>query len=236
VAKSRSPKILHLDIETRPALAYVWRGYKENIGPDQIKEPDGIICWAAKWHGQKGMKFAGMWTDKDYLKKLKALLIQADAVVTYNGDKFDLPKIRGQLLRYRLGPLPKLTSIDLYKYVRRLGLFSARLIYICEMLGIGTKIKHHGFRLWTEVLEGKASAQNKMRRYNKQDVKLLEELYEILLPYLDKHPRLKSGVGCSRCDSLHVTSRGYYYTATQRVARTECQSCGKWDTGKRSKT
>ncbi len=231
----RKPKILHLDVETRPTLAYVWRGYKENINPEQVKEHDGIICWAAKWHGQKGMKFSATWEDKDYLKKLKKLLVEADAVVTYNGDRFDLPKIRGQLLRYRLGPLPKLTSIDIYKYVRKLGLFSGRLAYICQILDLGTKIKHHGFKLWIEVLEKKPSAQRLMKRYNKQDVKLLEEAYEILRPYLDKHPRLHHRDGCKNCGSKHVTKRGYYHTDSYVVERLECQSCGKWDSGKRTK-
>ena len=42
-------KILVLDIETRPALVYAWKGFKENIGVDQIVEPDGILCVGAKW-------------------------------------------------------------------------------------------------------------------------------------------------------------------------------------------
>jgi len=228
------PKILHLDVETRPALAYVWRGYKENIGPEQVKEPDGIICWAAKWDGQKGMKFSATWEDKDFLKKLRQMLIQADAVVTYNGDKFDLPKIRGMLLRHGLGPLPRLTSIDLYKTTRRLGFFSARLAYICWMLSLGAKIKHHGFRLWVEVLEGKAAAQRLMKRYNKKDVTLLEELYHKIRAHIPNHPRLRPGAECRKCGSKHVTKRGYYYTKTTKVERLECQSCGDWDTGKRT--
>ena len=235
MANPRKPRILHLDVETRPALAYVWRGYKENIAPEQIKEADGMICWSAKWHGQRGQKFAAYWDDPDWLKKLWHLLEKADAVVTYNGDKFDLPKIRGMLIRHKLPPLPPLTSIDLYKFTRKLGYFSARLAYICWVLGIGSKIKHHGFKLWPEVLDGKESSRRLMKRYNKQDVRLLEEAYVILRPYLDKHPHLGDKGSCSVCGSMKLHSRGFRYTKTLKIERLQCQACGKWDDGKRTK-
>ena len=229
------PRILHLDVETRPALAYVWRGYKETINPEQVKEPDGIICWAAKWHGQKGMKFGASWEDPNWLKKLWQLLEKADIVVSYNGDKFDLPKIRGMLVRHKLPPLPPLTSVDLYRFTRKLGYFSARLAYICWLLGIGSKVKHHGFKLWTEVLAGDAAACRLMKRYNKQDVKLLEEAYGILKPYLDKHPPLYGKGQCSTCGSTHLQSRGSRKTKTLVIERLQCQTCGHWDSGKRTK-
>ena len=228
MAKASAPKILHLDIETRPALAYVWRGGKQVVTPEQIKEADGIICWSAKWHGKRGMKFGAYWEDPKYLSKLWDLLVKADAVVTYNGDGFDLPKIKGQLIRFGLPPLPPLTSIDLYKFTRKLGYFSAKLMYLCWLLGIGSKIKHHGFKLWPEVLDGVAASRRIMKRYNKKDVTLLEELYVKLRPYLDKHPHLVGGLACSNCGSTHLQKRGTRLTRTMEIDRLECQSCGAW--------
>lgn len=229
------PRILHLDVETRPALAYVWRGYKENISPEQVKEADGMICWAAKWDGKRGMKFAAYWDDPEWLKKLYKLLLQADAVVTYNGDKFDFAKIKGMLVRHKLPPLPPILSIDLYKTTRKLGFFSARLAYICWVLGIGSKIKHHGFKLWPEVLEGKTSSRRLMKRYNKQDVILLEEAYQILKRYIDKHPHLGPKGTCSTCGGTHFQSRGTRQTKVYIIERLQCQDCGHWDSGKRTK-
>lgn len=235
MAKSSGPRILHLDVETRPTLAYVWRSRKENINPEQVKEAEGIICWSAKWHGQKAMKFGAYWDDPKFLKKLWDLLVKADAVVTYNGDGFDLPKIRGMLLRHRLPPLPPVTSIDLYRTTRKMGFFSARLAYICWLLGIGAKVKHHGFKLWSEVLDGKESSRRLMKRYNKQDVKLLEEAYNIIKPHIIKHPRLFGKSACGTCGSTHLQSRGHRHTLAFSIERLQCQTCGKWEDGKRTK-
>lgn len=231
----KQPKILHLDVETKPATALVWRGYKENISPEQVLKPDGIICWAAKWHGQKTMKFGAKWKDKNFLKKLRDLIEQADMVVTYNGDKFDLPKINGALVRARLPPLPPTTSVDLYRAVRRLGFFSGKLAFVAPLLGLGSKIKHHGFSLWKEVMEGNPTSQRLMERYNKQDVKLLEELYTTLRPYLVKHPHVWGGHACSKCGSTHVQKRGHRITKVYQIERLQCQTCGGWDDGRKTK-
>ena len=45
-------KILILDIETAPKVALVWRFFKENISPKQVKEHGHIMSFAAKWLGQ----------------------------------------------------------------------------------------------------------------------------------------------------------------------------------------
>jgi uncharacterized protein YprB with RNaseH-like and TPR domain len=114
------PKILILDIETRPAVAYVWRLFKENVGIGQVLEAGGVICFSAKWFGEKGFQFYADWTvgHEEMIRAAHRLLSEADAVVTYNGDKFDLPKLRGEFLLANLLPPPPLTSIDIYKTVR----------------------------------------------------------------------------------------------------------------------
>ena len=98
------PKILTLDIETRPALAYVWRMYDENISPAQLVDPGGMICFGAQWLGERKVQFYSDWEHghKGMVKAAHKLLNEADAVVTYNGDKFDIPKMNGEFLLYIL--------------------------------------------------------------------------------------------------------------------------------------
>lgn len=98
--KKIDSKILILDIETKPAVAYVWRTFKENVGYEQVLDPGGMICFAAKWAGEKEVFFSSDWTESrgEMLRKAHALLSEADAVVTYNGDKFDLPKLVGEFV------------------------------------------------------------------------------------------------------------------------------------------
>ena len=51
-------KILTIDIETRPSLAYVWGLWDQNVGLNQVEEFGTVISWAAKWHGEKKVYFA----------------------------------------------------------------------------------------------------------------------------------------------------------------------------------
>lgn len=233
-----APKILLLDIETAPATAYVWRLFDENIGLEQLIKPSRMLCWAAKWYG-------GSWHIADerrsrirMLKALHVLLSEADAVVTYNGDRFDLPKINGEFLSAGLNPVPKVPSIDLYKTVKQLGYQSNKLLFVAKYLGIGEKVATEGFKLWADVMAGKSKAWAKMLRYNKHDVTLLERLYTKVRPYIKTHPALhvrRDGEMCRVCGSKKMQYRGTRRTLSFSIERLQCQSCGSWCDGFRRK-
>lgn len=233
-----SSKILILDVETKPTLAYVWQAFKVNIAPNQIKENGGLLCFAAKWYGKDTTLFFSEWEHgrKVMLQALHLLLSEADAVVGYNSDKFDLAKINGEFLVENMKPLPPLTSIDLLKTVRKMGFIMNRLAYVGPLLNLGEKLKHEGFELWTGVMNGNAKAQKKMKKYNIQDVALTEKLYTKLRPYIKNHPHLGTEKHeCGACGSNHVQSRGYRRTKAFKIQRIQCQSCGAWGDGARTK-
>jgi RNase_H superfamily len=236
----KKPKILLLDIETAPAEVYVFALRDQNIGIDQIKTPVRILCWSAKWHKEKGIEFDAEWKHGDnsvMLIHLHAMLSEADAVITYNGDGFDLPKINGEFLQYGLPPAPPIPSIDLYKTTKKMGYISAKLAWVAPHLGIGEKVKNAGIKLWKDVLDGDERAQAKMESYNKQDTRLLGALYERLKPYIKNHPYLGTPkrTQCSKCGSSHLQSRGERRTKAFIVKRFQCQACGGWDDGPKTK-
>jgi hypothetical protein len=233
-------KILLLDIETRPAQAYVWRAYGEqNIGVEQIIDSGGIICVGAKWLGEKETYLYSDWEHGhvEMLIALHEMLSFADAVVTYNGDKFDLPKLQGEFLLNGLGPTPPCTSIDCIKAVRKFGFFMNRLAFIGPLLSQGSKVETGGFSLWTKVMAGDDKAQKKMAKYCKQDVDLLEKLYLKIRPFIRNHPHMgKVGANeCGACGSHDVQSRGTRRTRAFKIQRLHCQSCGSWQDGTRKK-
>lgn len=231
-------KILSLDIETKPAVVYTFHAYDVNISPDQVIDPGGVLCFAAKWVGQKGIFFASEWTDsrEDMLGLLFDLLSEADAVITYNGNRFDLPKIQGEFVLLGMKPPAPVTSIDVLKAVKKLGFMINKLAFIGPLLNLGSKLKHEGFSLWRSVLEGDPKAQKRMERYNIQDVHLLEKLYSRIKPYIVDHPHLGNEKGlCGSCGSDHVHQRGWRRTKYFKTQRLQCQSCGSWSTGKRVK-
>lgn len=233
-------KILVLDIETKPAQAYVWRAYGEqNIGVEQIIDPGSIICVGAKWLGDNQTHLFSDWEHghEAMLKEIWIMMNEADAVLTYNGDKFDLPKLQGEFLLHGFGPTPPLTSIDVVKAVRKFGFFVNRLAFIGPFLGVGAKVKHEGFDLWVKVMQGDVRAQRKMAKYCKQDVRLLEKLYLKVRPFIKNHPHLRANAQhvCGACGSRHIQKRGFTYTKMYKVQRLQCTSCGSWQQGKREK-
>lgn len=231
-------KLLYIDIEWAPAKAYVWKMWDENISPDQLIDEGGLLCFCAHWHGSKKFIFFSDWDDGQQVMAEAALqlLNEADAVVTYNGDKYDLPKLRGSIVLAGLTPPAPPTSIDLIKTVKKLGFVMNRLAYIGPLLKAGGKMKHEGFALWRKVLEGDTKAQNRMTKYCIQDVKVLVKLYERIKPFITNHPHLGDNKGaCGSCGSNHVHSRGYRRTKFFKVNRLQCQDCGSWSLGARVK-
>lgn len=228
-----TPKILLLDIETAPAKVYVWGLWNQNIGLNQIIEPGRIISWGAKWLGKKEMMYHDDWDGPEPMfRAIHRLLCEADAVVTYNGDGFDLPRLRGAFVEHNLGPVPPVTSIDLLKTVRGLGAQSNKLAFIAPHLRIGEKVKTGGFELWSAYLDGYEDARDRMRVYNFRDVQLLGKLYNALRPYIKNHPRLypkQDRPACKVCSSTHIQFRGDYSSGEILYDRFQCQRCKSWD-------
>lgn len=235
---SDEPRILFLDIETAPAVVYSWSLFDVTVGIDQIISPGGTICFGAMWKGERKVHFWSDWQHghEEMVKAAHRLFSEADAVVTYNGDKFDLPKLQGEFITANLPPPPPATSIDVYKAVKKLGLLSNKLAFVGPLLTGDDKIKHEGFRLWSKVMDGDATAQKKMQRYCAQDVKLLEQVYDRVRPYIRNHPTLgfRSAAACGVCGSTRTQRRGVRRTKASFIERIQCCDCGAWSDGRRS--
>ena len=231
-----APKVLLLDIETAPAIAYVWGLHDQNIGIEQIIEPSRILCWSAKWFGEKQIVFCDeRGGTKKMLRTMQQMMGEADAIISYNGDHFDLQKLNGEFVLHRIPPAPPVTSIDLFKTVRGLGYISGKLAFVGPFLKIGEKVKHEGFSLWSACLKGDKQAWARMKSYNMQDTELLEGLYGLLKPYIRNHPYLGEGGICPACQSDRAQARGFRRTRGFRIHRLQCLGCGSWYDGKRVK-
>lgn len=231
-------KILCLDIEWSPAKAYIFDPWNVHITPDHIIDDGGLLCFCAHWLGSKEFMFFSEWEHGHNHMAAQALdlLEDADAVITYNGDRYDLPKLRGAMVLAGLSPPPPPTSIDLIKWVKKFGFLMNRLAYIGPLLNIGKKIKHEGFNLWRLVDEGDEKAQKRMQRYCTQDVKLLVTLYKRILPFIFDHPHLGDDKeACGACGSDHTQHRGFRRTKFYKIQRLQCQDCGSWSIGVRKK-
>lgn len=230
-------KILLIDIETAPNIAYVWGLYNQNISLSQMIEASFVMCWAAKWLGDDKMYFGSTrHGTKNMLKKVYKLLDEADAVVHYNGTKFDVPTLNKEFLMYGWPPPSSYQQIDLLKTARRQFKFpSNKLDYVAKALKVGGKTEHAGFKLWVECLQHNQEAWEKMEEYNKNDVVLLEKVYYKLLPWIKGHPNVglyNDSISCPHCGSESLIKRGMYYTSTMKYQRYQCKDCGTWSRAK----
>jgi DNA polymerase elongation subunit (family B) len=227
-------RILALDIETRPNLAYVWGLWEQNINLEALVEHQQMICWVAKWVGKRGTEFRSIHHDGQpaMIRRAWEKLDEADVVVHYNGRRFDIPHLNREFLRFDLTPPSPYKQVDLLQTAKREFKFASnKLAHVSKQLGLEGKVQHEGYGLWLKCMAGDENAWKTMRKYNVRDVVLLEELYLKLRPWVRSHPSYAAYVGkdvCPACGSEHLQSRGYAFTQVSKYQRLQCVDCGKW--------
>ncbi len=230
-------KILLLDIESSPNVAHVWGIWQQNVGINQLMESSYVLCWAAKWLGEDEIMFDSVHVSKPkkMLKRIHDLISEADAVIHYNGTKFDMPTLNKEFLLHEMNPPAPYKQIDLLRQVRSQFRFpSNKLDYVAQRLGLGSKTAHEGHELWVKCMNKDKDAWFRMEEYNKQDVILLEKLYHRLLPWIKNHPNHNhhaDGQVCPSCGGTHLQKRGISVTTTSTYQRYQCRACGSWSQG-----
>lgn len=234
-----TPAIAFLDIETVPGTAHVWSLRDEYIPTERLIEPSRVCAVGWLFSNNGVCEYVDVWPCRNEKKRLAMLeqvhdaIVEADAVVTFNGEKFDIPKLQGEMLLAGFPPLPPVAHIDVYKTTRQMGLMSSRLDYVARELGLGGKIRAP-FSMWDEYKAGIEAARHAMRRYNLRDVRLLRAVYERVRPFIKDHQYIGERTGlCPACGSNKLQHRGWRRTRVFRHERLHCQSCGHWTTGKR---
>ncbi len=233
VARAR---ILTLDIETKPGLSRHFGMFNQNFSLAQVVEPVQLLSFAGKWLGEQTVHHHSEWEDgfDGMVQAAHAMLSQADIVVWYNGDGFDMKHLNWEFARLNM-PRPKpYKTIDLLKVVRReFRPMSKKLDFVASQLGLGSKVHHDGFGLWMRVIDGDVKARALFTRYCIQDVRLTEKLYLRLLPWLPSGVNLPliagNDSGCPVCGSPKLKSEGdSTFTALTEYALYSCRGCGAW--------
>lgn len=243
------PRVLIIDIETAPNVAHTWGLWKQTVALNQLVAPGYVLCFAAKWAGEKKVTFGrvkhnattGLPTPESrraMLDTLHALLDEADIVVHYNGVAFDIPRINAEFMEFGYKPPSPYKQVDLMVAIKKRAVFAShKLAYIADRLGIGSKVKHEGHGLWRAVMRDDARAWGRMKRYNEGDVRLTERLYNRILPWIPSHPNRGLYVNhdkpvCASCGSTRLQSRGLARTSVSVYPRYWCASCGAWGRGR----
>lgn len=240
---------LYIDIENTPHTVHRWGMFDSNpVYPAQLLQPSRLLCFAASWEGSKTTQFYSSMlynpdspmTHQAMVDKAHTLLSQADVVVQYNGRRHDLPLLNREFALYGMHPPAPYISVDLYSVVKRRFKFPfGKLDYVCQELGVGSKVKHEGHELWIKCMAGDPKAWKKMSRYNRGDVQLLKDLDEYLKAWGlgAVNVRLTDDDGneekCPTCGSNSLVREGYALTTQGKYQRFHCRECGSWSRSSR---
>jgi DNA polymerase elongation subunit (family B) len=232
---SHTPKVLTLDIETSPALAYVWQLFDVTVSVSQIVEPSRVLCYAGKWLGDKRTTCVSEFHDgkKVMVQTMWDMLNEADIVVGYNHVRFDIPHMNREFMLAGLVPPSPVQHIDLLMVMRRnFKMMSNKLGYVTEAVRLDTKLDTGGQALWNSVMQNDPKAWDKFRRYNIQDVVITEQLFTLLAPWIKSpHAGLWTGdmSSCYACGSTRLVAHGVTRSKTMAWPLTQCADCGAWN-------
>lgn len=236
--KKEPAKVLLFDIETAPLITYLWRRNQKYVKDEYVIEDWYVICWSAKWLFEDGTIEACVTPeesrnrdDERIVKKLWDLLDEADITITHNGDRFDIKHMNGRFAKYGLNMPSPYQNIDTYKAARkRLKVPSLSLDYLAKYFDLEQK-DDTDFQLWVDCMHGDEDQLDRMQKYCTKDVKVLEDVYLQLRPFITSHPNLGLFIqtdtkACPACGSEDLKKCGTYTTTVNMYDAYRCQDCG----------
>lgn len=237
------PKILLWDIESSPILGWTWGLWEQNVL--HVEQDWKLLTVSWTWYGSKEYHVKQLCDFKGYRKGdmddsklalfIRNLLNEADYAGAHNGDAFDVKKVKAKFVEYGIDPPSPYNQIDTLKVARQnFKMSSNRLDSLGVTLGVGRKVKHSGFDLWLRCMAGDKQAWKAMEEYARQDVVLLEAVFDKLLPYVKglNYNLFTDKFVCNNCGSSDLKEGGLFKTQVAKKPAWQCQSCGHWTKGK----
>lgn len=241
-------KTLIWDVETSDLelaiRTYQLKNYSRYFDPKTIKRDWTMLGAAWKFKNEKAVKAISVspqnpLDDEHVIKHLYKALSEADVLIGHNSDNFDIKKFNTRAIFYGLSPLLPKVQVDTLKIARKYFKFTSnKLSYIADYLGLDVKDESPD---WEKVINGCAKELRYMRKYNKKDVVVTEQVYDRLMSWHHTHPRTKEKPkdiegkpvnNCQKCGDPKVWSKGVKLLASGRKRRYyQCQNCCGYQSG-----
>lgn len=238
---SEPPKMLIFDIETAPILSYHYGMWQQNISTGFVMEDWYILSFAAKFAGEKEIFYFDVRSDdkcdKKVCKKAWELLDKSDYLIGHNSNNFDIKKLNTRFLFHGLPPIGKKNTIDTLKIAKKyFKITSNKLDYIAEFLGIKGKRKSKKFsqqEMWKQCCLGNIEAFKENEKYNIQDIKVTEDVYDRLKTW-DESINIQAYTQRSVCvcGSSEFRKAGLAYTKMGAFQKYRCVNCKKVHTSR----
>jgi Zn ribbon nucleic-acid-binding protein len=240
-------RTLLYDIENSSIQVETWRTWQADA--IRVTREWYILSISWKWLDEKKIHVLTLADfpktfKKDYrddsalLKAFYPVFDEADIVIGHNSNKHDNRKLAARFVFHGMNPPSPYQQLDTCVLAkRRFSFTSNRLDDLGKYLGVGKK-QHCPPSVWNDCMQGDEKAFKKMARYNKHDVKLLEDVYKKLRAWLPTHPYIGvsgpnrkrfseiEGLICPRCGSSRLSSKGWRETQASYYRQYECIDCG----------
>lgn len=175
-------KIILYDLEVSRSLV---EGYGNRWDFRVIKfiRPQQLMCYSYKELGEKKVHFVSRYDFKkyhDFVKSLRDLLDSADVTIAHNGGSFDDKMANRFFVIEGLNPPKPRKTIDTKREAKRWFRFESNsLDDLGQFLGLGRKESVGYADLEDDFMSDNPSKKTikLMRKYNDQDVRLLERVY-----------------------------------------------------------
>lgn len=229
-------RILILDVERLPGITQQswWdRGDLKNryVHHETVtREPrTTIVC--AKWYDRPDVMRYAEW-DKGgrgvFLKRVHALISEADIVVGHNLDRADVPWLKGDFYFPRIGhthrpnlkPLPPFKTVDTLKVLRKefgSGAPFKSLDAVLKILGHPGKTDTYDRDAMERAVAGNLEDRQRLTDYCEGDVIASQWLYDWQRPHIKNHPALFVD-GQGRLDTCRACGRETKPIAKRYVA------------------
>jgi uncharacterized protein YprB with RNaseH-like and TPR domain len=169
--------------------------------------------------------------DREVVKQLHWLVSNADFVVTYNGDRYDIKKMMARFVYHNLKPPKRFKSIDCYKKKKYFSFNSNSLDAVAQHLKLGKKKETGGFGLWQGCMAGEQQSWRRMIQYCNRDIELLEKVYLKIRGYYHTHPDTRQpfqqNVCPTCCSNAIVFNGGIKITKRTVKQQFRCGNCGQ---------
>jgi len=153
-----------------------------------------IICGCIKPYNQPVQTFRidqtkvgrrEPWNDSELAVILRDQIEKQFLIVSYNGIMFDIKYLNSRLLKYKQRPLKKPLHKDMLFTAKTVfALSSNSLQTVQEFLGLDTQKTRLDPEYWNMAATGHSEAIQYVATHCEHDVMVLEEVFQVLLPFI----------------------------------------------------
>lgn len=239
-AKQIPIKRLFFDIETGYYIlkirAWQMKNWQKYFNTDDIVQEKQIICISYKWQYEDTVHTLD-WRmgEKQMIKEFVKIMGEANEIIAYNGDRFDIRELRTRAIYHGVLMFPTYRTLDPLKKNRQYFNFASnKLDYVAQFLNTGRKLEHEGFDMWKKIVEeDDEKALEEMISYCEHDVIILEDTFFVLNPFITHNNNFATLTGhekweCPECTSSDVEMYRTYSTPMGVIRREmKCNDCKK---------